>query len=114
LHCSFPDTYIPKVELKLPKATFGNWPSLVGAARQVTQTTLAPQQPPKADETSPVNAENPTTSTTKPAPTRKNWDSLAKEIDDVDEDDDVSLYRARLKLELALSNQSSYPETRAR
>ncbi|KAJ9124691.1 hypothetical protein QFC24_003058 [Naganishia onofrii] len=80
--------YGTKVELKLPKATFGNWPSLVGAARQATQTTLAPQQPPKADETSPVHAENTATSTTKPAPTRKNWDSLAKEIDDVDEDDD--------------------------
>ncbi|KAJ9116445.1 hypothetical protein QFC22_004887 [Naganishia vaughanmartiniae] len=80
--------YGTKVELKLPKATFGNWSSLVGAIAQTTQATPTPTQPPKADESTPTNAEHDTTSATKPAPTRKNWDSLAKEIDEVEEEED--------------------------
>ncbi|KAJ9099219.1 hypothetical protein QFC21_004099 [Naganishia friedmannii] len=76
------------VELKLPKATFGNWSSLVVAAVPTSQSTLTPMQPPKVAESASTKAENDVTPATKPAPKRKNWDSLAKEIDEVDEDED--------------------------
>ncbi|GHJ90351.1 hypothetical protein NliqN6_6753 [Naganishia liquefaciens] len=64
--------YGTKIELIVPKVTGGHWPSLIrskGASPAQSAVHRPVQQTPK----------EPTTAA--PAPKRKNWDSLAKEID---------------------------------
>lgn len=67
-----------QIELKLPKATAGHWSSLVGAPSNGPTIT----QPQVEVKQSVADASKGQKATSK----KKNWDSLAKEIENADEE----------------------------